>query len=131
MLADPLLLSDARLIVREFVKIQPGETVTVLTDASRYDEGCALYQAVEEAGGDPLLLDMRAQVAALLLGTEFWVDPPAPVIAAVNASQVAILAVDETYGFRLDHKVPEALPHRRALLDLQGRSRHGELASHA
>ena len=105
MLADPLLLSDARLIVREFVKIQPGETVTVLTDVSRYDEGCALYQAVEEAGGDPLLLDMRAQVAALLLGTEFWVDPPAPVIAAVNASQVAILAVDETYGFRLDHKV--------------------------
>jgi aminopeptidase len=48
---------------------------------------------------------MRHQVASLLLGDEFWIDPPAPVIAAMQRSQVAILVLDETYGFRLDHKV--------------------------
>ncbi len=48
MLAHPILLNDARLIVSEFVKVADGESVTVITDASFGSrlEGCALHHAV-------------------------------------------------------------------------------------
>jgi hypothetical protein len=102
---DPFLMNDARMIVRDFIKLQPGETVTIVTDGPRYVEGCAVHQAVQEHGGDGVLVDLRYQVASLLLGDVFWVEPPASVVAAVQRSQVAILVLDETYGFRFDHKV--------------------------
>jgi leucyl aminopeptidase (aminopeptidase T) len=102
---DQFLLSDARMVVRDFIKLAPGETVTVLADGPRAQEARAVMAAAQEAGADAVLLDVSAQVASLLLGDRFWVDPPAPVIAAIQASRVTVIVVDETYGFRLDHKV--------------------------
>jgi leucyl aminopeptidase (aminopeptidase T) len=105
MVNDPILTNDARMIVRDFVKVEPGESVTVLTDAQRRHEAHAIHQAVQDAGGDGVLIDLRYQVASLLLGDRFWVDPPASVVAAVQNSTVTIVVLDETYGFRFDHKV--------------------------
>lgn len=102
---DPFLLSDARTVVRDFIKVRPGETVTVLSDGPRAPEAVAVVHACQEVGAEAVQLDLSHQVAALLLSDVFWEDPPAPVIAAVNASSVTIVVLDETYGFRLDHKV--------------------------
>ena len=102
---DPFLLSDARTVVRDFVKLRSGENVTVLSDGPRAAEAAAVLQACQEFGAEAVLLDLSQQVASLLLSEAFWVDPPPPVIAAVQASDVTIVVLDETYGFRLDHKV--------------------------
>jgi leucyl aminopeptidase (aminopeptidase T) len=102
---DLFLLSDARMVVRDFIKLGPGETVTILADGPRGEEARAVIAAALEVGADPVLLDIGPQVTSLLLGDRFWVDPPAPVVAAIQASRVTVIVVDETYGFRLDHKV--------------------------
>lgn len=102
---DQFLLSDALTVVRDFVGLRPGESVTVLTDGPRAAEAAAVHQACQQAGADAVLLDLSYQVAEMLLGDEFWVPPPAPARAAIQASNVSIVVLDETYGFRLDHKV--------------------------
>jgi hypothetical protein len=102
---DLFLLSDARAVVRDFIKLGEGETVTVLTDGPRRAEAQAVMAAAQDVGADAVLLDISHQVASLLLGDAFWVAPPAPVVAAVQASRVTVIVLDETYGFRLDHKV--------------------------
>ena len=102
---DSFVLSDARIVVRDFIKVSSGETVTVLADGPRAGEAAAVAFACQEVGAEPVVLDLSYQVASLLLSDEFWVNPPASVIAAVKASNVTIVVLDETYGFRFDHKV--------------------------
>jgi leucyl aminopeptidase (aminopeptidase T) len=101
------LVHEARMIIRDFVKVRPGERVTIVTDAVRADEGIALALAADEAGAQVATLDISQHVASLLSGGEFWSDPPAHVLAAIQASNVSILTVDETYAFRFDHHVKE------------------------
>jgi 2,5-dihydroxypyridine 5,6-dioxygenase len=101
------LLTEARMIVRQFVKVVPGELVAVVADRPRREEGEALAVAAEEAGTECLLIDMTRQVERLLTSKGFWIRPPQHLVEAVQASQVAIFAVDETYAFRLDHHVRE------------------------
>ena len=102
---DLFLLGDARMIVRDFVKLEANESVTILADRSRADEARALEYAAKEVGADVITVDISQQVASLLLSEQFWVPPHPGAIAAVQSSKVTIVAVDETYGFRLDHKV--------------------------
>lgn len=102
---DALLLQDARMIVRDFVKMEPGECVTIFTDHRRRAEAEALVIASEEAGADPILVEIGWQVSQLLRGEEFFVPPPPHVLGAMKGSNVGIFTVDETYAFRLDHKI--------------------------
>ncbi len=104
---DQFLLSDARTVVRDFIGLTAGETVTILTDGPRAHEARAVHLAAQELGANAVIVDLSQQVAALLLSDTFWTAPPPPVIAAVQASEVTIVVLDETYGFRLDHKVRE------------------------
>lgn len=99
------LTDDARRIVRDFVKVQPGETVSVLSDDSRRAEGEALACAAMECGASVIHIDVSQVVSRLMAASTFWLDPPANVVAAVQSSNVNLFAVDETYAFRLDHRV--------------------------
>ena len=51
--------------------------------------------------------DISDVVQALLDGEAFWSLLPPSLISAVNSANVTIFVVDETFGFRLDHKVAE------------------------
>lgn len=102
---DLFLENDARMLVRDFVKLRADETLTVLVDGPRRHEGEALVRAAQEIGVKAVTIDISQHVAALLLGDTFWTNPPPSVVAAVQASNVTIAVIDETYGFRLDHKV--------------------------
>ena len=102
---DLFLESDARMLVRDFVKLRADETLTILVDGPRRREGEALVRAAQEIGVRAVSIDMSQDVAALLLGDAFWTPPPPSIVAAVQASNVTIAVIDETYGFRLDHKV--------------------------
>lgn len=102
---DLFLDSDARMLVRDFVKLRADETLTILVDGPRRHEGEALVRAAQEIGVKAVSIDMSQEVAALLLSDAFWTPPPPSIVAAVQASNVTIAVIDETYGFRLDHKV--------------------------
>ena len=104
---DWLLLHDARMIVRRFVRVADGELVTLVTDQSRRAEAEALALAVDEAGADSIVVDISREVARLFRSETFWTAPPANIVAAVQSSSVSIFTVDETYAFRLDHHVRE------------------------
>lgn len=102
---DPLLLRDARMVVGQFLAIRAGETVTVFTDHRRRDEAEAIALAAEEARADVIVVDISRQVADLLRGDEFFIPPAPHVLGAMEGANVGIFVVDETYAFRLDHKI--------------------------
>jgi leucyl aminopeptidase (aminopeptidase T) len=101
------LLHDAELIVGTFVQVKAGETVTLVTDHDRRDEAEALAYAVNRVGAHVIVVRADQHVAELLNGAVFWTAPPKHLIAAVQAADVSIFTVDETYAFRLDHHVRE------------------------
>jgi hypothetical protein len=96
---------DARMIVRDYIRIQPGEAVTVLYDRGRWREGVAVANAARELGASVIAVDVSQHVDDVLGASTFWVDPPAHLRAVVQASSVSIFVADETYAFRLDHHV--------------------------
>lgn len=93
------------MIVRDFVKVEPRETVTLVYDEGRRDESGALAAAIAECGAMAIEIDISRVVAQLHESDQFWVDPPKSLVAAVQHSIVSIFTVDETYAFRLDHRV--------------------------
>lgn len=99
------LFDDARMVLADYIKIQPGETVTVFTDRSRRGEGEALAAAAEDLGVEALLVDMTAIVDRWFAGEGFWMEPPRNLIECVQGSNVSVFAVDETWAFRLDHQI--------------------------
>jgi hypothetical protein len=105
----PTIDKDARMLLREFVKLDEGESFTLLIDQGRRTEAEAVCRAAQEMGAEPVIVDISHQVDCLLAGNEFWVDPPPAVAAAVQNSNVTVAILDETYGFRLDHKVRQLI----------------------
>lgn len=99
------MLADARMIVRDFVKVRPDETVSVFSDRPRRAEGEALTSAVRETGASVIHVDTSQAVERVLEGQCFWADPPPSVLACAQSSNVSLFVVDETYAFRLDHRV--------------------------
>jgi leucyl aminopeptidase (aminopeptidase T) len=102
---DPMLIHDARMVVTQILQIQEGETVTVFTDHRRRDEAEAVALAAEEARADVIVVDIGRQVRELLTGDEFFIPPARHVLGAMEGSTAGIFVVDETYAFRLDHKI--------------------------
>jgi hypothetical protein len=103
--AEGALAADARMIVRDYIRIRPDEIVTVLYDQGRWHEGVAVAAAARDLGASVIAVDVSQHVEAVLTGTSFWVDPPPNVRAVVQASNVSVFVADETYAFRLDHHV--------------------------
>jgi len=52
---DHLLLHDARMIIREFVRLRGGETLVVVTDHRRRDEAEALTGQTLTADGGKVM----------------------------------------------------------------------------
>lgn len=102
---QPTMDQDAQALLRDFVKLGDGETLTLLADRGRWDEAEAMARIAAEMGAGPVIVDITHQVEQVIGGDDFWIDPPPSVVAAVEHSSVTIAIVDETYGFRLDHKV--------------------------
>lgn len=100
---------DARIVVDEFIRLQPGEHVLLLTDAGRAAESEALHAAARTAGARVVSLDITDEVTAVVDGDAFWRDLPPMVVAAMQNANVTVATVDETYAFRLDHKVSSFL----------------------
>jgi 2,5-dihydroxypyridine 5,6-dioxygenase len=99
------LYEDARMILEEYIGVRPGELVTIFTDRSRRDEGEALAAAAIDLGIEALFVDMSATIDRWFDAPGFWLRPPQTLIDLVQASNVSVLAVDETWAFRLDHQV--------------------------
>jgi hypothetical protein len=102
---DPLLLRDARMVVGQFLQVRDGERVTVFTDHGRREEAEAIALAAEEARADVIVVDISRQVADLLRGDDFFIPPAPHVLGAMDGANVGVFVVDETYAFRLDHKI--------------------------
>lgn len=102
---DAQLMWDARVVANTTIGIKPGESVLVATDAARRREADALGLAADEAGASVAIMDVSQHVNEVLVGQSFWTEPPAAVLAAVQASNVSVFVVDETYGQRLSHQV--------------------------
>jgi hypothetical protein len=102
---DLQLHDDARMIVEDFVRLTAGETVAVLSDSRHRAEAEALIAVIESRGNPVIGVDVTQQVDQLLSTDAFWIDPPAHLHSLVQATNVNIFVVDETYGFRLDHKI--------------------------
>lgn len=104
---DDRLLTDARMIVRDFVRLRPDETIALVCDREHRDESEALALAVDELGATAITIDISQSVDRLLSSEAFWIAPPPQLLAALRASNVSLFVVDETFAFRLDHRVPE------------------------
>jgi hypothetical protein len=81
----------------------------VATDAARRCEADALALAADEAGGRIAVTDVSQHANEALVGQSFWTEPPSAVLAVVQASNVSVFVVDETYGQRLSHQVEHLL----------------------
>ena len=99
------LYDDARMILDEYIGIRPEESLTIVTDRSRRAEGEALAAAAADLGVEALFLDITATVDRWFEAPGFWMRPPQSLIDCVQASNVSVFAVDETWAFRLDHQV--------------------------
>lgn len=102
---DQRLLRDARLIAKTFLQLRSGEAVSVFTEAARREEAEAFAFAAEEAGADVIVVDIGRQVADLLTGDEFFIPPSPHVLGAMEGANIGVFVVNETYAFRLDHKI--------------------------
>ncbi len=98
-------MDEARLVISDIVKVKQGEAVALMTDSQRRGEAEALALAAHEAGGDVIIEDISQHVGKILSGPGYWSDPPKHVIATIQNSDVTILTVHQTYGFRLAHKI--------------------------
>lgn len=102
---DATLRQDAQMLVHDFVRLTPNESVAVLYDDGHREQGEALVAVAREVASNVIAVDVTQQVDELLGSGEFWIDPPANLRTLVQATNVNIFLVDETYAFRLDHKI--------------------------
>lgn len=102
---DDQLNADAVMIVTDFVRLQDNETVAVFFDAAHLRQAKAVVDAVLARGNPVIAVDVSQQVNELLTSDDFWIDPPAHLHALIQATNVNIFVVEETYAFRLDHKI--------------------------
>lgn len=99
------LQANAEMIVQRFVKVDALERVSVFFDNRRASEAAALAAAAEAIGAEVARIDITQTVENLLRSGEFWLPLPEHIVALANATTVNIFVVDETFAFRLDHKV--------------------------
>jgi len=102
---DVSLRDDARMLLEDFVRLAPDESVAVLYDDAHRAEGQALVAVARTVTSNVVGVDVTAQVEELLRSGEFWIDPPVNLHGLIQATNVNIFIVDETYAFRLDHKI--------------------------
>lgn len=102
---DARLLDEARTIIRDFVQLRPDETIAVVSDHEHRAEAEALTVAADAVGAAVISIDADQTVRRMLDSGEFWVDPPKHLVAALQQADVSLFTVDETYAFRLDHRV--------------------------
>lgn len=102
---DQMILRDAQMVVGTFIQVKPAERVVIFTDFARRAEAEALAFAATEAGGDVIVIDISRQVADLLRSDEFFIPPAPHIHGAMEGANVGIFVTDETYAFRLDHKI--------------------------
>jgi hypothetical protein len=96
---------EAAMILEDFVRLMSNETVAVYSDSNHRLEAELLLDEVRALGNPVIGVDVEQQVAELLQTDQFWINPPAHLHALIQATNVNIFVVDETYGFRLDHKI--------------------------
>lgn len=80
---DEQLLAAARTAVKVCMNVQPGETVTVITDENKRNIGQALWLAAKEAGAEAML-------AEIIPRSRNGEEPPAPIAALMAASAVVL-----------------------------------------
>jgi len=100
-----MVVNEAQLIITEFVKLVPGERVCLVTDFARRNEAQALLLACQHAGADVIVIDASPTISKWMSSGAYWLDLPPHLHVAVQAANVSIFTVDETYAFRLDHHV--------------------------
>lgn len=98
---------NAEILITDFVRLSAGERVLVVGDATHEREADALASSAKAAGATVARIDATPEVERLLGGADFWTSLPDHIVEAVNGSNVTIFTVDETFAFRLDHKVAE------------------------
>ncbi len=102
---DAAVRAEAGMVVCDFIRLRPDETVAVLFDGGHRREADALLAAALEVGAAAIAVDVSQAVERMLASGAFWVDPPPHVLALLQATNVNVFTVDETYAFRLDHQV--------------------------
>ena len=85
--ADPSLPRAAATVIRDCLNVRPGEDVLVVCDSSTSELAHALRDAAEAAGAEAALMLTRQRNAQ-----DHGTEPPAPVAAALAATDVFIAA---------------------------------------
>lgn len=103
MFPSPVLLTRAAdLVVRTCTEMPAGSKCLIVSDKSRWAEGEAIAGAVLAHGGNPLLLDVSAEVARYF-ATHQRPEPPEHMAAAFAASNFVFSVADVEYCHMLGH----------------------------
>lgn len=86
MVSQAEMMKGARTLVRQCTKVQPGESVLIVTDSGMVSVAEALAAATREAAGEPVIaiIDLRAADST---------EPPKMVAEAMKAANVIFSAV--------------------------------------
>ena len=96
---------EARIVINDILKIKNNETVALMTDSLRRREAEALALAAYEAGAEVVIVDISDHVGKMLASDKFWSMPPRHLIATIQNSNVSVFIVDQTYAFRISHRI--------------------------
>lgn len=102
-LTTPAVLAPgATLVVRHCAGVAPGDHCLIVTDQSRRIEGEAIAAAVAAAGGNPLVVDVSAEVARYF-ATGLRPEPPDNLAGAFAASDYVFNVANVEYAHMLGH----------------------------
>lgn len=94
-----MMLKGAKTLVDVCTKVQPGESVLVVTDFTKYTIAKAIAAVALDRGAEPMIMVMKPRDRA---GQE----PPAPIAEAMKAADVVLIPV--SYSITHTHAVKNA-----------------------
>jgi leucyl aminopeptidase (aminopeptidase T) len=100
------LISGARLIVEQCMKVKSGNVVTIITDAGRMDEAQALCGACWAVGAKPVIAEVTPHVTAASVSMAYPMEPPRNLAAAMVESDVILITAAMEWANRFAHVDP-------------------------
>lgn len=100
---DPGLRRDAEMVVGVCMSVEPGDTVTIITDDAHRAEADALARIVVERGGLPVIANNEQQVRRAVADTKFPMAPPRNLHHAMTNSDEIIIIANLEWANRFAH----------------------------
>ncbi len=100
------LIRGARLVVEECMKVEEGNSVLIISDATRLEEAQAICGACWAVGARPVIADVTPHVIAASVSMKYPMEPPPNLAAAMVNSDVIIITTAMEWANRFAHVDP-------------------------